>query len=217
MQIGCAGSNGFDNSDPANRPIASSRRKSNASTWRQRPLPVLLDPDLARPLHHQFGRGRIVEHIPDRGQQVAQCGFAVSHRRTWRSLVAVGEVDRGGQPDRDRLALVLRKGRGDVDLRLQDLLGQIVGAAGRDVGVAALRHRRLHDAETALGQAQDHRAAKALEVVIVDGAGETAMPEIVRHRVAGERDPDAVGGVGVGRNRHAAGCRRSCPSTRSGR
>src|SRR5277367_4031360 len=104
-------------------------------------------------------------------------------------LVAVGKVDRRSQPDRDRLALMLRKGRGNVDLRLQDLFGQIVGAVGRDVGVAALRHRRLHDAEAALGQAQDDRAAKALKVVIVDRPVETATPEIVRHRDASERDP----------------------------
>jgi hypothetical protein len=51
-----------------------------------RPLPVLLDPDLAGPLHHHFGGGRIVEHIPDRGQQVAQRGLAVSHCRAWRIL-----------------------------------------------------------------------------------------------------------------------------------
>jgi hypothetical protein len=93
---------------------------------------------------------------------------------------------------------VLRKAGRDVDLRLQDLLGQIVGAVGRDVGVAALGDGRLQDAETTLRQAQDHRAAKALEVVIVDGAGEAGAPKIVRHRVAGERDADAVGGMGIG-------------------
>jgi hypothetical protein len=50
------------------------------------PLPVLLDPDLTRPLHDDFGCCGIVEHILDWGQQVSQRGFAVSHFRTCRSL-----------------------------------------------------------------------------------------------------------------------------------
>ena len=86
MQIGCAGSNGLDKSEPVSRPIASSRWKSNASMVAPGPMPVLLDPNLAGPLHHQLGGGRIVERILDRGQQVAQRGFAVSHCRTWRIL-----------------------------------------------------------------------------------------------------------------------------------
>ena len=48
------------------------------------PLAVLLDADFAGPLHHQFGCRRIVQRVLDRGQQVAQRGFAVSHCRTWR-------------------------------------------------------------------------------------------------------------------------------------
>ncbi len=45
-----------------------------------------LDPNLTRPLHDDFGCRRVVEHILDWGQQVAQCYFPVSYFRTCRNL-----------------------------------------------------------------------------------------------------------------------------------
>ena len=70
------------------------------------------------------------------------------------------------------------------------------------IGIAALRHLRLQDAQRAFGQREQDGAAEPLQIMLVDRAIQPGPAEIVGQGLAGQRYPDAVRRMSVGRNRH---------------